>query len=264
MHFQIRLPGVLALVATVACNSAAPSAGGSSGKADEADGTSTQSVCGIEVTGLEFRGVGEVGELDLDPRLTANTIAAELNEDEDCVTQIDTCVVPNYFITEDEQDLVVSIENSEIVGARLLFHDFELVAEERFGDCTRCEGERCQGGQCLFGDTLGALLSSSAFEQTDAREVTAAAMLTATEKKQILSGLKADGITTITAAFKFVDEGLFTIREMVSKKTDLDPFVVIIFSKNEKSRAFLFTAESLELLGVVDDGKFTVCEVPNE
>jgi len=107
--------------------------------------TPIDSVCGIELQELSFRGAGEVGELDLDPRLSANATAAELNDERDCVEAIDTCVVPSYKSNDDGTLTVVTIANTELVLARQLYLDFELVAEERpFFGCVICETDECE------------------------------------------------------------------------------------------------------------------------
>jgi hypothetical protein len=100
----------------------------------KADGFSTE-VCGVAFQAFERRGVGEIGELDTDPRKKANEVAADLNLARDCEREIDTCMVPKYFVNEDETAILVEISNSEIVGARLVFEDFELAAEEVRGEC---------------------------------------------------------------------------------------------------------------------------------
>jgi hypothetical protein len=105
------------------------------GDPGKADSPST-SVCGVQFDGGESRGVGEVSAADLDPRLTANRVASELNADLDCQDEIDRCVVPQYSVNEDGSTILVEIGNSEIVRARLLFVDFELVAEQRGTTCT--------------------------------------------------------------------------------------------------------------------------------
>jgi hypothetical protein len=84
-------------------------------------------VCGITVSGLNQEGIGEVSEPDANPRKTANERAKALNQGEglDCASQIDTCLVPTYFVKDNEdpaQILTVAIiQNSEIAMTRLVF-----------------------------------------------------------------------------------------------------------------------------------------------
>ena len=114
----------------------APLEGG--GKADDL----ATSVCGIEFVPFEQRGVGEIGEADTDPRSTANQTASQLNAELDCQNEIDRFFVPTYFVNEDETKILVEIANSEIVGARQLYVDFALAAEQRGSACTApCDPE---------------------------------------------------------------------------------------------------------------------------
>lgn len=130
----------LGCLALAACSE--DSLEGNRQRADDRDG-STQSVCGVEISGFEFRGSTEIGELDLDPRLSANALAAQLNADLDCKSSIDTCASPRYSITADELHIYVEVGTDENTQARQFYADGELVAEERFGDCKICKIRGC-------------------------------------------------------------------------------------------------------------------------
>lgn len=127
----------------VACASPAPDGltpSAASGKAD-----APFQLCGVQFNGLEQRSIGEVGELDLPPRLTANTRAAAWNAhfDHDCVNQIDSCVVPSYYVDEDDKILVEIA--GEVIVEKQIYIDGELHAVQRqSAACVVCSpGTNC-------------------------------------------------------------------------------------------------------------------------
>ena len=140
------------------CTSTGAEGSATGGKADDSSGST---ICGLATGAVESLGAGEVGELDTDPRLTANATAAQINASRDCQHQIDACAVPHYQISDDGERVVVEIATSELVMARQLYINATLAAEERPGlgctvdpgECCRvCVGSQACGDSCIAND----------------------------------------------------------------------------------------------------------------
>ena len=127
----------------------------------------TTEVCGIKVQydSTNTLSFGETGELDTDPRITANKLAHEANTGEgSCMDTsgwpagttpfYDECVRPTYYIAktldsrysvdEEEGDVLIltTIGNSEYVSAKTIFRDANngetgLIAIQKGRKCTK-------------------------------------------------------------------------------------------------------------------------------
>jgi len=147
---------------------------------------------------------------------------------------------------------------------RLLVKGYAASTRGQFAVTVDCEGAGCTPApapSCLFGDTFGALLESTATRITGDRELHVTDSQSALDKQRIVLAVQQSAhtdVTTVEQAFAAVDQQVIR-RVDLYDETGARAFVAFEYGAGDNSYGAVFAYGSATIVSKIHDGDLEAC-----